>query len=114
MVMPWVEALTDLNELRRCVRDLAALSRLPAAWTNYSLSQIADSVAAALLSRLDADFVYIALPPLHWGEPSIEAAHVDRRWTIPLGGETAIRACLHKAWLGRPEQTGVISNPVGR
>jgi len=112
MVMPWVEALTDVNDLRRCIRDLVALSTLPAVWTNYGPSQIADSVAAALLSMLGADFVYIALPS-DWGEPPIEAVHVDRRWIIPVGGETAIRAALHNAWLGRPEQTGVIADPVG-
>jgi hypothetical protein len=33
--MPWVEALTDRNDLRRCIRDLVALSTLPAIWTNY-------------------------------------------------------------------------------
>jgi len=110
--MPWVEALTDINDLRRCIRDLVALSTLPAVWTNYGPSQIANSAAAALLSMLGADFVYIALPP-DWGEAPIEAVHVGRRWTIPLGGETAIRGALHNAWLGRPEQTGVIANPVG-
>ena len=79
--MPWVEALADVNDLRRCIRDLVALSTLPAVWTNYGPSQIANSVAAALLSMLGADFVYVALPP-DWGEPPIEAVHVDRRRTI--------------------------------
>jgi hypothetical protein len=31
--MPWVESLSDPQELRHCVRDLGALSTLPAIWT---------------------------------------------------------------------------------
>src|SRR4030088_3145126 len=60
--MPWVESLTDPQELRRRIRDLVALSTLPAIWTSYNPRQIADSIAAALLSMLAADFVYISLP----------------------------------------------------
>jgi hypothetical protein len=48
--------------LRSCIRSLVALSTLPAAWQNYDTSQIGDSVLAALISILDADFVFIALP----------------------------------------------------
>src|ERR1700716_2352379 len=62
LVMPWVESLTDPQELRRCIRDLVALSTLPSIWTSYNPQQIADSIAAALLSMLAADFVYISLP----------------------------------------------------
>src|ERR1700691_5391288 len=60
--MPWVEQLSDPDELRRCVRDLVALSTLPAMWLEYDPHQIADSVAAALLSMLHADLVYMSLP----------------------------------------------------
>jgi signal transduction histidine kinase len=111
--MPWAEAVTEPDDLRRCVRDVVALSTLPAVWTNYGPGQIVDSVAAALLAMLGADFVYAALPPRR-SEPSIEAVHVDKKWTIPPGGETKIRTALHDAWLGRSEQTGVIANPLGR
>jgi hypothetical protein len=41
--MPWVESLTDPQELRRCIRDLVALSTLPSIWTSYNPQQIADS-----------------------------------------------------------------------
>ena len=111
--MPWVQALTEPDDLRRCIRDLAALSTLPAVWTNYGPGQISDSVAAALLSMLGADFVYTLLPAGR-SEPRVEAVHVDKKWTIPPDGETKIRTALHDAWLGRSEQTGVIANPVGR
>src|SRR5437868_4307956 len=60
--MPWSEPLASSNELRRCIRDLVALSTLPAGWQNYDMRQIGSSIVAALISMLDADFVFIALP----------------------------------------------------
>src|SRR3981189_1327555 len=57
--MPWTE---PVNELRRCIRDLVALSTLPAGWQNYDMRQIGSSIVAALISMLDADFVFITLP----------------------------------------------------
>src|ERR1700688_1658740 len=60
--MPWTEPPANSNELRRCIRDLVALSALPAGWQNYDMRQIGGSIVAALISMLDADFVFIALP----------------------------------------------------
>jgi PAS domain S-box-containing protein len=62
--MPWTEPLARSHELRRCIRDLVALSTLPAGWQNYDMRQIGSSIVAALISMLDADFVFIALPGL--------------------------------------------------
>src|SRR3981189_280943 len=60
--MPWTEPPANSNELRRCIRDLVALSALPAGWQSYDMRQIGGSIVAALISMLDADFVFIALP----------------------------------------------------
>src|SRR6202521_934324 len=60
--MPWTEPPANSNELRRCIRDLVALSALPGGWQNYDMRQIGGSIVAALISILDADFVFIALP----------------------------------------------------
>ena len=60
--MPWTEPFAKSDELQRCIRDLVALSTLPAAWQNCDMRQIGSSVVAALISMLDADFVFIALP----------------------------------------------------
>ena len=106
--MPWVEALSDLPELRRCIRDLVALSTLPAIWTSYNPRQIADSMAAALLSMLTADFVHITLPSDN-GEPPVETIHV--KTSIGSDAEKMILAISRDMWLGRCEQTGVIANP---
>src|SRR3979490_1510615 len=60
--MPWAEPPGNSNELRRCIRDLVALSALPAGWQNYDMRQIGGSIVAALISMLDAAFVFIAFP----------------------------------------------------
>lgn len=60
--MPWTEQPASSDELRRFIRDLVALSTLPAAWRNYDMRQIGDSIVADLISMLAADFVFIALP----------------------------------------------------
>src|SRR5437867_582164 len=57
-----VEASYDL---RRCVRDLVALSALPALWAGRDPPHIAQSLADALLSVLRPELVYVGLrgPP---------------------------------------------------
>ena len=87
--MPWTAPLASSDELRRCIRDLVALSTLPAAWRNYDMRQIGDSIAAALISMLDADFVFIALPThgnqvndLIRSAPRLDPARVDQVRTM--------------------------------
>jgi PAS domain S-box-containing protein len=67
--MVWTESGESSNELQRCIRDLVALSTLRAAWQNYDIRQIGSSIVSALISMLDADFVFITLPA---GNQSIE------------------------------------------
>ena len=71
--MPLTEPLANSSELRRCIRDLVALSTLPAGWQNCDMRQIGSSIVAALISMLDADFVFIALPG-HGNQPITELA----------------------------------------
>ena len=73
--MPWTEQLASSDELRRFIRDLVALSTLPAAWRNYDMRQIGDSIVADLISMLAADFVFIALPS--HGDQVIELVRSD-------------------------------------
>src|ERR1700735_877475 len=56
------EPHSEILELRRLVRDLIALSALPAMWKDYEPSRIADSAASALASIIGANFVYVGLP----------------------------------------------------
>jgi PAS domain-containing protein len=110
--MPWVEAISDPKELRRCIRDLVALSTLPAAWKTDDPRQIADSVAQTLLSMLRAEFVHIALPELR-GEPVVELTRT--REGTACASSSAIRdsllACLPNRML---EPTAEIPNPLGK
>jgi hypothetical protein len=48
-------------ELRRTVRDLVALTALPAMWIGHPLERIADSLADALFASLRPNFVYLRL-----------------------------------------------------
>jgi len=87
--MPWTEQLANPDELRRCISDLVALSTLPAAWRNYDMRQIGDSIVAALVSMLDADFVFIALPShgnqlieLIRSDPKLNPARLDHVRTM--------------------------------
>ncbi|MCK1367319.1 ATP-binding protein [Bradyrhizobium sp. 62] len=110
--MPWVEELADSGELRRCIRDLAALSTLPALWERYSAKEIADSVALALQSILSADFVHVSLS-VGQDEAPITATH-GPRGPMPREVTEAIRLEITPEWFkgaGRPQ---VIPNPLGR
>jgi PAS domain S-box-containing protein len=106
-----VEALFDPTELRRCIRDLLALSTLPAILKTFDPNRIADSVAAALASMLDSDFVYILLPGKR-DDPAIEVARSGRR--IAADSLAAIRAALRDVLLTpSSEQVLAVPNPVG-
>jgi len=109
--MPQVEALFDPTELRRCIRDLLALSTLPAILKTFDPYRIADSVAAALASMLDSDFVYILLPGKR-EDPVIEIARSGRG--IAADSLAAIRAALRDVSLTPlSEQVLAVPNPIG-
>jgi len=61
-------------ELRRCVRDLVALSSLPALWIKADANEIAKSVGELAVSILDADFACVFLR-----DPELEAVHRHHR-----------------------------------
>jgi PAS domain S-box-containing protein len=75
--------------LRRCIRDLVALSTLPATWRKFDERQVGDSIVAALITMLSADFVLIKLPgqgnqltELIRSEPTLNPASLDRVRTV--------------------------------
>ena len=109
--MPQVEALFDPTELRRCIRDLLALSTLPAILKTFDPYRIADSVAAALASMLDSDFVYILLPGKR-DDPAIEIVRSGKR--IASDSLAAIRAALRDASpTPSSERVLEVPNPIG-
>lgn len=52
---------SDLETVRRCLRDVVALSTLPAMWSGAHPSRIAESLAAALFTATNPDLVYVHL-----------------------------------------------------
>src|SRR5260370_23005146 len=57
-----METVSDETRmLRRTMRDLVALSALPAVWAGYRPLQVAEGLADVLLSTLRLDLVYLRL-----------------------------------------------------
>jgi PAS domain S-box-containing protein len=67
---------TNVQDANRCIRDLVALSALPAVWVGGDPHQIAEGVADALLSALGASVVYVGLKDASSDRFAIEAARV--------------------------------------
>ena len=57
-------AIEENRRLRRTMRDLVALSTLPAVWTGLGPEGIARSLADVLFATLSLDLIYIRLPGL--------------------------------------------------
>src|SRR5437660_9796524 len=62
------------------MRDLVALSALPAVWAGYQPRQVAEGLADVLLSTLRLDLVYLRLPGQTEGQ-QIEVARTAGRPT---------------------------------
>jgi PAS domain S-box-containing protein len=105
-----VDELFEPQELRHCIRDLVALSTLPAIWRDYNSRQIADSVAAALISMLDADVVYVSAPGLR-DEAAVDVVRTSQRVSTETFAE--VKRIVRGAWLETREQTFRIDSPFG-
>ena len=103
----------EIQELRRCIRDLVALSALPAIWKTYDPLQIADSVAAALVTMLETEVVYVAVPG-ECHKPSIEIIRTGAGISAETNASihTALRECLPRGSSGKP--ASAIPLPQGR
>jgi signal transduction histidine kinase len=57
-----MEALAnEVRELRRGLRDLVALTSLPAIWSESKPQEIVENLADVLISRLNLDLVYVSM-----------------------------------------------------
>src|SRR4051794_20977364 len=68
--------------LRRTMRDLVALSALPAVWAGYQPRQVAEGLADALLATLRLDMFYLRLPGQTKGQ-EVEIARTAGRPATP-------------------------------
>src|SRR4051794_21029775 len=98
----------ELLALRACVRDLAALSALPAMWIGRSAEAVMGSFLEVLVASLRLDVAYIRVADPN-GEP-LEAARADG--AAELAGQLdSIREVLSPLLLPRGDRT--VRNPVG-
>jgi PAS domain S-box-containing protein len=108
--MPWIDTLSDAKDLRRCIRDLITLSALPTIWNQYDPSRIADSAAAALVSILDVELVYVRIHGKR-GDAGVEVLRNGDSLKADLG---SVRAALERHLPDQPiEETtelGSIAN----
>ncbi len=54
--------VSEVSSLRRCVRDLVALSTLPAAWIHAQPQDIVESLVEVVLRILNLDLAYVRVP----------------------------------------------------
>ena len=109
--MPAVEAIgDDPQELRRSLRDLVAVSVLPAVWRDYNPEQIAESLTEVLVRMLGLEFAYMSV---RWGDdPAVRVARArDRAAPDPTA---SIRDALG-GWRDRyaPSEVVTLANPLG-
>ena len=99
--MPAVEAIgEDPQELRRGLRDLVAVSMLPAIWRDYDAREIAESVTEVLIRMLGLEFAYMSV---RWER--------DRR---PVGGahQEPHRARSDRGDPGGARRSGSVDTPT--
>src|SRR5262245_12449359 len=73
----------DVRELRRCIRDLAAINALPLLWVGQNARDVVNGFLDALLTALRLDFAYARIGDPENG-PLIEAARVNGGGSGPL------------------------------
>src|SRR5579884_1001365 len=103
-------ALEENRRLRRTMRDVVALSTLPAVWTGLGPEGIARSLADVLLGTLSLDFVYVRLTDLA-GEGAVEVVRSKRSAAAQLETVRAAVAPLLNA--DQTETPATILDPFG-
>jgi PAS domain S-box-containing protein len=103
-------ALDENRRLRRTMRDLVALSTLPAVWTGLGPEGVARSLADVLLNTLSLDFVYVRLADLAGSGP-IEVVRSKHSASAHSGTVREVLAPLLDA--GRSETPCTIPDPFG-
>src|SRR5207245_2583693 len=94
------------------MRDLVALSSLPAVWAGYQPRQVAEGLADVLLSTLRLDLVYLRLPGQTEGH-QIEIARTAGRATTTDQTRNLGRALAPSLNGDTLDAAPSIPNPVG-
>src|SRR5437762_5577833 len=94
------------------MRDLVALSALPAVWAGYEPRQVAEGLADVLLSTLRLDLVYLRLPGQAEGQ-EIEVARTAGRPATPDQTRNIGRALAPCLGGGTADPAPPFLNPTG-
>jgi signal transduction histidine kinase len=102
----------DIRDLRRCVRDLVALSALPAVWIGYDARRIVESLADVLLGMLRLDFIYVCVKS-HTPAGPLEVVRTVAG--VDSAEQTQILGQALAPWLHGPRSRPPVSigNPLG-
>jgi PAS domain S-box-containing protein len=99
----------DSREVRRYLRDLAALTALPAAWSGMDSHAIAQSLADVVVKVLHPDFVHVRLKEPK-GENAIEVARTGQGLEVPEG-DWAIGSLLEPCLPCDPSDAAILALP---
>jgi signal transduction histidine kinase len=104
----------DAAALNACVRDLVALSTMPALWIGRSPVAIAESVRDLLVGMLRPDSVYVQLQDRAHGHTHVATAHGKGISTLDRRDETIYRDVTSEPLLLDTEiALGLASLPIG-
>lgn len=101
----------ETQTLRRCVRELAALSTLSAVWSGSGPKEIAEGLSGALLRSLRIDLVYVRVNDLS-GNVAFETARTPQG-RVPPAQVDDIRRTFHPLLKNGGAVTTVIADPMG-
>lgn len=105
-------ASDESQHLRRCIRELLALSAQPAIWIDYDSERMAESLADVLLNTLRADFVYLHIKGRS-DEPGLEIVRTPQGEATPSLAQDIRRSLAPVLRIERSGPATVISNPMG-
>jgi PAS domain S-box-containing protein len=97
------DVVEENRRLRRTMRDLVALSTLPAVWFGLPVDGIARGLADVLLSTLSLDLVYVRLSPLRGRTTEVARSRQPRNV-----GVDEVRALLNQALSADPTTQPVV------
>lgn len=103
--------IDDEDAANRVLRDLVALSTLPSIWTEADPERIAESLAAALFTTLNPDFVYVAFTDGAGGW-LVTVAQTGRYETAPNPDEKLKSVIFSWARDHDPEDFLILTHPL--
>jgi len=103
---------TKVTKTDRLLRDVVALSTLPALWFQAEPTRVAESLAEALFSMVSPEFVYVCLNDCGEQQPAISAQVGRSRGSGALAEELA-STWLDWASVHDPDEFMIMADPLG-